>query len=120
MRTDKLTVKSQEAMNEALKLAETNGNPAVDAIHLLAALLQQREGLVLPTLEKTGVNTAALRREVEAEVDREPKQTGGTGTPTTTSALKKIFELSEKESLRLKDDFISTEHLLLALTQINS
>ena len=119
MRTDKFTVKSQEAINEALKLAENAGNPAVDCIHLLVALLRQSDGLIPPTLEKMGVNTPSLSREASAEMDREPSQSGG-ASPAPTSALKKVFDFAEKEAQRLKDDFVSTEHLLLALAQVSS
>src|SRR4051812_20760028 len=119
MKANKLTLKSQEAINDAVKLAESRGNPAVDGIHLLSALLQQTDGLVLPILEKASVDTGALKSTVESELDKEPKVSGGENV-TMTSALRKVFDTAEKEASRLGDEFTSTEHFLLGLLQVNS
>jgi len=120
MKTNKLTTKSQEAINNAINLAESNGNPAVDGVHLLSALLTQTEGLVAPTLEKAQVDLSALKNDVERELEKEPKVSGSGKGGTITTALKKVFDQAEKEAEQLSDDFTSTEHLLLGLTQIDS
>lgn len=119
MKANKFTVKCQEAINDALALAESNGNPAVDAIHLLQALLNQEGGLVTPILEKMGLDVPALKSDVQTELEREPKVSGGANV-NMTSSLRKVFDLAEKEASRLGDEFTSTEHLLLGLLQGDS
>ena len=120
MKADKLTIKSQEAINDAMSLAESSGNPAIDPIHLLAALLKQRDGLVVPTLEKMNINIAKLLVDLSAELEKEPKISGGGVNVTMTSTLKRVFDLAEKEAAQLKDEFTSTEHFLMALIQVDS
>src|ERR1700683_809314 len=115
MKTNKLTTKSQEALNDAIHLAESHGNPAVDGIHLLVALLAQSEGLVNPTLQKAGVNLNSLTKDANAELEKEPKVSGSGQNVSMTSALKKILDKAENEAAQLTDDFTSTEHLLLGL-----
>jgi len=113
---DRLTVKSTEALNEALALARRNGNPLVYDLHLLHALLTQDEGIVAPVLQKVGANLAALREAVTREMGRYPKQTGA--QPTLSRELGQIVDRAEEEARGLGDDFVSTEHLLLALTDV--
>jgi ATP-dependent Clp protease ATP-binding subunit ClpB len=119
MKTNKLTVKSQEAINDTIALAESNGNPAVDCVHLLSVLLKQVDGLVVPTLDKMGVTTSSLQNDVETELANEPRVSGGQNV-NITSALKKVFDLAEKEAKSFGDEFTSTEHFLLALIQVES
>ena len=76
-RLDKLTVKSQEAVQRAQTLAGEKGHPEMDPLHLLAALLDEQDGVARPILEKVGVNVPQLKRQVEAELDRKPKVSGG-------------------------------------------
>jgi ATP-dependent Clp protease ATP-binding subunit ClpB len=120
MKAGKLTIKSQEAINDAMSLAESSGHPALDPLHLLAALLSQKDGLVVPTLEKAGANVAKIQKTVLGEIQKEPKVSGGGVSVAMTSALKKVFDLAEKEAALLHDEFTSTEHFLLALLQIDS
>src|ERR1700677_1685756 len=120
MKANKLTTKSQEAINDAINLAEENGNPAVDGIHLLVALLKQGDGLVNPTLEKAGVNLNGLQSDAEKELEKEPKVSGSSKNGTVTSSLKKVFDQAEKEAAQLSDDFTSTEHLLLGLIEVST
>ncbi len=120
MKPSKFTTKSQEAVNEAISLAESHGNPAVDGIHLLVALLTQSDGLVIPTLERAEVNVAGLLSEAQAELEKEPTVSGSSKSGTITGALKKIFDAAEKEAAQFKDEFVSTEHLLLGLVQIET
>ena len=113
---DRLTVKSTEALNEALSLARRNGNPLVYDLHLLSALLGQEEGIVVPMLQKVGVNIPTLREAVDRELARYPRQTGA--QPSLSRELNQIIDRAEEEARGLGDEFVSTEHLLLALTDI--
>ncbi len=113
---DRLTVKSTEALNEALALARRAGNPLVYDLHLLLALLGQEEGIVVPVLQKIGVNLPTLRESVEREMARYPKQSGA--QPSLSREMNQIIDRAEEEARALGDDFVSTEHLLLALTDV--
>src|ERR1700722_7585004 len=113
---DKLTVKSQEAVQAAASNAAENGNPEVLPLHLLAALLEDREGVVLPVLEGAGVPAQQLLAGVNAAIGKLPKVSGGT-QPGMSNALTKVFDRAAKEAEGFKDEYISTEHLLLALTE---
>ncbi len=115
MRMDKLTIKSQEALAAAGKAAEAAGHQEVTAEHLLAALVAQPEGLVAPLLGKLGVRLEALGGELEAALGRLPK-ISGTGAQTYLSnELRKTLDAAEAEAGKLKDEYVSTEHLLLAI-----
>jgi ATP-dependent Clp protease ATP-binding subunit ClpB len=113
---DKLTVKSQEAVQAAAATAAENGNPEVLPMHLLAALLEDREGVVLPVLEGAGVRAQELLSSANAAIAKLPKVSGGT-QPGMASALTKVLDRASKEAENFKDDYVSTEHLLLALTE---
>jgi len=110
---DRLTVKSAEALNDAITRARRNGNPLVYDGHLFAALLGQEEGIVVPVLQKLGVNVPDLRRQAEREIERYPKQSDA--QPTLSRELNNVFDRAEQEARSLADEYISTEHLLLAL-----
>jgi len=113
---EKLTVKSQEAVQAAASSANENGNPEVLPMHLLAALLEDREGVVLPVLEGAGVPAQQLLSAVNAAIAKLPKVQGG-AQPGMSQALQKVFDRAAKEADGFKDEYISTEHLLLALTE---
>jgi ATP-dependent Clp protease ATP-binding subunit ClpB len=113
---DKLTVKSQEAIQAAASFAAENGNPEVLPMHLLAALLEDREGVVLPVLEGAGVRVQELLAGANAAISKLPKVSGGT-QPGMSNALTKVLDRASKEAENFKDDYVSTEHLLLALTE---
>ncbi len=113
---DKLTVKSQEAVQAASGHAAENGNPEVLPLHLMAALLEDREGVVIPVLEKVGVPVEQLLSGVNSAIAKLPKVQGG-GQPGMSSALQKVLEQGFKEAESFKDDYVSTEHLLLALSR---
>jgi ATP-dependent Clp protease ATP-binding subunit ClpB len=117
MRLDKLTTKSQEALQQAQSLAEKRNHQAIDAEHLLFALLGQKEGVVLSLLQKLGVPVSSLTDGLQRALDRLPQVTGGAGQAFITPRLKKIIEGAEAEAETLKDEYVSTEHLLLALVQ---
>ncbi len=115
VRFDRFTLKAQEAIQDAQTLAETHQNPAVDPMHLLAALLDQEEGIVAPLLSRIELSRASLMEALEAEFKRLPKVQGAqlTITPSFQTLLTKATE----EAGALKDTYVSTEHLLLAAAQ---
>src|SRR4051794_1977137 len=113
-RFDKLTLKAQEAVQRAQELASAAGNPQIEAVHLLAALLDESEGIVRPVLEKMGANIGQLEQIVEAELKHLPKSSGGS-PPGIGSQLSKGLDAAQAEAGGMKDDFVSTEQLLLAL-----
>ncbi len=113
---DRLTVKSQEAVQAASGHAAENGNPEVLPLHLMAALLEDRDGVVIPVLEKVGVPVEQLLSGVNSAIAKLPKVQGG-AQPGMSGVLQKTLEQAFKEAENFKDDYVSTEHLLLALTQ---
>ena len=110
---DRLTVKSAEALNEAVALARRNGNPVAHDVHLLRALLEQDEGIVTPILQKMGVKIPALREAIDAEVARYPKQTEA--NPSLSRELNAVVDSAEKQAKAMGDEFVSTEHFLVGL-----
>jgi len=113
---ERLTVKSQEAVQGAQSLAAESGNPEVLPMHLLAALLEDRDGVVLPVLEKIGVPVEQLLAGANSAIEKLPKVQGG-AQPGLSATLQKVLEGAFKEAETFKDDYISTEHLLLALAE---
>ncbi|HUQ19860.1 MAG TPA: Clp protease N-terminal domain-containing protein, partial [Gemmatimonadaceae bacterium] len=116
MNPEKLTVKSGEAVNEALGMARRAGNPVVYDLHLLLALLGQDEGIVVPVLQKLGVSVTTLRTRAQQEVARYAKQSDA--QPNLSRELNQVFDRAEQEAKDLGDEYVSTEHLLLALAQV--
>ncbi|MCO6455575.1 MAG: ATP-dependent chaperone ClpB [Pirellulaceae bacterium] len=115
-RMEKLTIKAQEAVVRAQNLAAEKGHPEFDSLHLLAALLAEDEGIVKPLLEKIGVQLGQLAGMVQSELGRLPKVSGG-ATPQPNAALRQVLDAALREADSLKDEFVSTEHLLLAVTK---
>ncbi|MEK6600766.1 MAG: Clp protease N-terminal domain-containing protein, partial [Candidatus Binatota bacterium] len=116
MRLDKLTIKSQEALQHAQALAERRNHQAIDVEHLLMALLGQKEGVVISLLQKLGIPIASLFDRLQRSLDRMPQVTGATAGQTfITPRLKKLIEGAEAAAEGLKDEYVSTEHLLLSL-----
>ena len=115
-RFDKFTVKAQEAVQAAHSSADQLSHQAIEPEHLLLALIQQQEGVVSPLLAKLGAPADAIRRQVEAELAKAPKVRGGTGA-YGTPRLRAIFERAQQEAERLRDEYVSTEHLLIAVAQ---
>jgi ATP-dependent Clp protease ATP-binding subunit ClpB len=113
---DRLTVKSAESIQEAANTARQAGNPAIEDVHLLDALLGQEEGVVIPILQKVGVSVARLRESLGTALERLPKQFGGS-QPTISRELNEILDRAEQEARELKDEYVSTEHLLLGLAE---
>ena len=117
MRLDKFTVKAQEALQAAQSLADQRGHQTLEPEHLLLALLQQREGVVSPLLGKLGVRAETLQQQLEAEIARIPQVRGGGSGQYLGERLRQTLERAQREAERLKDDYVSTEHLLVAIAQ---
>src|ERR1700678_2650424 len=113
---DRLTVKSQEAVQAASGHAAEDGNPEVLPLHLMAALLEDRDGVVIPVLEKVGVPVEQLLSGVNSAIEKLPKVQGG-GQPGMSAAMQKVLEQGFKEAENFKDEYVSTEHLLLAFSK---
>jgi ATP-dependent Clp protease ATP-binding subunit ClpB len=116
MRMDKFTVKAQEALQAAQSLADQHSHQAIEPEHLLRALLEQREGVVGPVLAKLGARPDAILREVNATLERMPKVRGASGQ-YLGERTRQALERAHAEAQRLHDEYVSTEHLLLALAQ---
>ena len=113
---DRLTVKAAEALQQASSVARSKGNPVINDAHLFYALLQQEEGIVVPLLQKAGLNVAQLLAETEREIDRFPKASGGSD-PTLSRELSRVLDRADGDAKSLGDAYVSTEHLLLALAE---
>src|SRR6266478_3942612 len=120
IRWDKFTVKAQEAVQRANELASEHGNPELAPVHLLAALVEDREGIVPPVLEKIGIGPQAVLSDVYKEIEKLPKVSGSSGAnqPGMSSQVNQLLEKSFKEADTFKDEYVSTEHMLLALTSV--
>src|SRR5438128_498041 len=117
MNFNKLTVKGQEAIVEAQNLARGAGNPEVTPEHLLVSLLRQEGGIVVPILNKLGLNPGAIEAEAAAEIGKYSKVGGASAEPMVSSALRKVFDAAFKAADDFKDEYVSTEHLLLGLAR---
>ncbi|MHB1857582.1 MAG: ATP-dependent chaperone ClpB [Acidobacteriaceae bacterium] len=117
IRWDKLTVKAQDAVQTATTLASDNGNPELQPTHLLLALLQDKEGIVAPVLQKAGANPDALRARLEQALQTFPKISGDSNQAQPSKSFLKVVEQAFQEAANFKDEYVSTEHLLLAIAQ---
>lgn len=123
MDTGSLTEKSREALQEAQNVATRMGHTEVDGEHLLLALVDQQDGLVPRLLEQAGANVDALRSDLDRELSRRPKVSGPGATPgqvMITQRLAKLLDAAEREAKRLKDSYVSVEHLVMALSEEGS
>lgn len=123
MDMNRLTQKSQEALQEAQSIAVRLGHTEVDGEHLLLALIDQEDGLTSRLISQAGGNPAALRSGVEADLAKRPRTTGPGAAPgqvMVTQRLARLLNTAEQEAKRLKDEYVSTEHLVLALVDEGS
>jgi ATP-dependent Clp protease ATP-binding subunit ClpB len=120
MQADRFTIKAQEAIAAAGQLAERRHNPQVTPEHLLSVLLEQEGGVVAPVLSKLGADVRALRAQVNADLDALPTMTAGGEAAGPSSELVRVLREGEEEMRELKDEYVSTEHLLLALAEHSS
>jgi len=117
MTLDKLTIKAQEALARGAELARSGNQPELTAMHVLAALLEQQDGVVRPLLQRVGANPDAVGAEVNVALDSMPKAYGATAQPHMSGELSRVLDMAWKEAQRLKDEYLSTEHILLALVE---
>jgi len=117
IRPERLTVKAAEALQQASASARARGNPVINDAHLFLALLSQDDGIVVPLLQKAGLNVAQLTAETEREIDRFPKQSGTMAEPTLAREVSRVLDRADEEAKALGDAYVSTEHLLLALLE---
>ncbi|MFM7200910.1 MAG: ATP-dependent chaperone ClpB [Myxococcota bacterium] len=118
MRFDKLTVKAREAVAEGQNVARENSHQELRPEHLLYALLQQQDGLTPPLLKKLGADPQSMAREVEAYISRQPKVYGASSTDVGLGReAVQLFDGAFKQADQLKDEYVSTEHILLSMTQ---
>jgi len=117
MNFNKLTVKAQEAVSEAQNLARGAGNPEFTPEHLLIALLRQEGGIVVPILTKLGLQPGQIEAEVAAEVAKYSRVGGASAEPMIGSTLRKVFDAAFTAATQFNDEYVSTEHFLLAIAQ---
>jgi ATP-dependent Clp protease ATP-binding subunit ClpB len=118
IRWEKLTVKSQQAMAQAQARAAELGNPEVQPVHLLLALIEDREGVIPAVLEKIGVPTERLEHDLHQIEEKLPRVAGSASQPGLSQALNKVLEQAFREAANFKDEYISTEHLLLGAAHL--
>src|SRR5437016_6079415 len=116
MRLDKLTVKAQEALQAAQSLAGERGHQAVEPEHLLHALIAQKDGVVAPNLGKLGVRAETLTSQLDAAIEKMPQVRGGSGQ-YIGERLRATLDRAQKQAESMKDEYVSTEHLLVAVAQ---
>jgi len=117
IRWDKFTIKAQEAIQQATEIASRHGNPELLPTHLLTALVQDKEGIVGPVLGKLGANPATVEAAALQSVERLPKVSGEAVQPHLSNTAQRILDQAFKEADKFKDEYVSTEHLLLAMAQ---
>ncbi|MBA4390086.1 MAG: ATP-dependent chaperone ClpB [Syntrophus sp. (in: bacteria)] len=117
MNWEKLTIKAQEAISDAQKKAESLGHQAVENEHLLAALIAQKEGVIRPILEKLGARPESINNDLEKELKKMPR-VEGSAQVYISPHLKQALDIAFSEAERLKDEYVSTEHFLIGVTEI--
>ena len=118
---ENFTIKSQEAVQSAHRLAESKGHQQIDAEHLFWSLLNDDEGVAAQIIKRIGINITLLKKDVEVVLDRMPKVIGATpvGQIYITQKLKDVLEAARKEAEHLKDEYVSVEHLLMGILQVD-
>ena len=119
LRFDKMTVKAQEAVQESQEIAARHQNQAIEPLHLLVALVEQKDGVVPPLLARLGIRNELLMQDVDREISRLPK-VQGFGQHNMSRALNDVLERSFDEAEKFKDEYVSTEHLFLAIAAAES
>lgn len=117
MNIEKYTVKANEAIQEASSLAQRDDHSQIESEHLLYTLLEQEGGIIPPLVEKIGVSPEILLDELDKILDKKPRVTGQSAQTYLSPMLAKLFAHAEKYADKLKDDYVSTEHLLLAMSE---
>src|SRR3989344_2136739 len=118
----RFTIKAQEALQNAQEIAAQENHGELKALHLLLALLNDEQSLVIPTLTRTGANLEMLREQLESELDHLPKIVNGSSVSQLylSQELMRILDRAAKIAAQQKDEFVSCEHLLLAILEVSS
>src|SRR4030043_1310004 len=119
MQIDKFTIKAQELLSLAQRIASENGHQSIDDIHMMSAMLQQKEGIIIPILKKLEIDVDDLSSKLSNVIARQPKVSGQTAQIYLSPELNNVFNSAFSEAEQLKDEYISTEHILISLTQSN-
>ena len=118
IRWDKFTLKAQEAIQRANELGSEHGNPEMMPLHIVAALLEDKEGIVPPVLEKIGIGPQSILNETYQAMEQLPKVSGASAQAALSAAANQLLDRAFKEADTFKDEYVSTEHLLLAATEL--
>ena len=116
-RPEKLTAKSQQAVQHAHSLAQEKGNVQMQPLHLLHGLLLESDSIPRAILDKIGANVSQIQSMVESELERLPSSSGSNMDVGASADLMKVFDAAEKLADSMQDQYVSTEHLLLAMAQ---
>jgi len=117
MQFDKFTIKSQEALSDARNIASENGHQSIEDVHIMSAMLKQKDGIIIPVLQKLEVDPEVFRAKVDSLIKNTPKVTGGAAQLYISNELNNILDDSFKEARQLKDEYVSTEHILISMAQ---
>ncbi|MDD3679500.1 MAG: AAA family ATPase [Candidatus Shapirobacteria bacterium] len=117
---EKLTIKAQQALSEAQRLARTKNQPALDPLHLAAALLSDNEGVIATTLEQASINLEQLKNQTQDAIDNLPRVGSENNQVFASPQIARIFDQAEKEMTSFGDEYLSSEHLFLALLTVDS
>ena len=115
MKLDKLTIRAQEALSDAMEATDRQGHPQISPLHILEALVGQEQGAVASLLQRLGVHPSQLSAEIHQRLESMPRATGATAQPTLNAESQRLLDASWKEAQALKDQYLSTEHLLLGM-----
>ena len=115
MRWDKLTIKTQEALSEAVDLASQHGHPEVSTLHLLTALVAQEQGAVASILQRVGVPLEQIASQARARLESLPRVSGAAAQPRMSNDVQAAMDAGWKVAQTMKDEYLSTEHVLLGL-----
>ena len=117
MQIDKFTIRVQELLSEAQKIASENGHQAIEDIHLMSAMLEQKEGIILPILKKLEVNIDDFSNKINDAIKKQPKVAGQAAQLYLSPELNNILNNAFSEAEELKDEYVSSEHILISLAQ---
>src|SRR5262245_22720652 len=120
MRLDKLTIKAQEAVSDALDVASQHGNPEIAPIHLLHALIGQKQGAVASILQRVGIAPEQVAAQAQKKIESLPHTSGAGAQPGIGTAGQRAFDEGWKVARELKDEYLSTEHIFLGILALGS
>ena len=121
MRLDKLTIKAQEALSEAMDATSRQGHPEITSLHLLEAVVQQEKGAVASILQRLGVQANQICSEVQARLQELPRSSGGTShQPVLSHEAQQVLDVGWKSAQSIRDEYLSTEHILIGMTEVHS